>query len=104
MQSPKRRTPKKSKKRIASLVAIVLISILAVVCAAFLALSMHYYFLMNYEELTQNSEGKFEMPEDELQSILDALPTEEPFETEPQDPQSPLLPPETDGEAHRKLS
>ena len=97
MPSPKRRTPKKNKKRIALLVAIVLISIVAVVCAAFLALSLRYYFLMNYEERTQNSEGKFEIPEDELQSILDALPTDEPFEDETQEP---ALPPDTGEESH----
>lgn len=88
---------KQKAKKIAILSAIILLSLIAVLMIAFIILSSHYYGLMNYETLPPDDGEHMEIPEEELESILAGLESEE--EDYPYDPEDPDWNPEDpDGE------
>ena len=88
---------KQKAKKIAILSAIILLSLIAVLMIAFIILSSHYYGLMNYETLLPDDGEHMEIPDEELESILAGLESEE--EDYPYDPEDPDWNPEDpDGE------
>ncbi len=70
---------KNKAKKIAILSAIVLLSLIAVVMIAFIILSSHYYGLMNYETLPPDDGEHMEIPDEELESILAELETDDEY-------------------------